>query len=682
MKSGRAPRSVPAKRRLALSPFQQLVLCCVAACPILGASAPATSAQQAPYPLEGFVVTASPTPRSQDALATNVTVLDGVALRTRGFARVQDALRVVSGLTVVQNGSEGSSTSLFLRGGESNYVLVLVDGVQVNQPGGAFDFSSLTLDNVERIEIVRGPQSSLYGSDAVAGVVQIITRGGRGPDRATLGTRMGSFGRQDWSLEASGGSARAGYSVGLARRRTDGTLAFNNKYTNDIASGSFRVSPDEHTRLRFTGRLSRHTYHFPTDGSGNVEDTNSFTYGDESTLGLDVTRSLGRGIQLQATLGTYRLDGGTDDAQDGPADTLGFYASSSLDHVQRTSANVRGSLRASGLVATLGWELEREGQRSFTESSSEYGPSTDRSENVRWNRGYYAHLTGERGLLSFDGGVRLEDNQRFGRLWTWQLGAVAHPGGSGGPTLRGSVGTGIKEPTFYENFATGFARGNPDLAPERARSWEVGLDQTLMGDGLVLRATYFHQDFRDLIQYTLTTPTADAPNFYNVARARARGVELEMRGSAGPVRGSASWTWLGTHVVDPGVDESDGDEFAPGRALLRRPRGSAAADARVRLGGGVSLSGSLSVVGDRSDRDFGTYPATRVTLRGYTLLDLGASWTMRRAGSQVPDVTISVQGKNVLDRGYQEVFDFPGPGRGLYVGVRLGLGARSGPSGS
>ena len=168
------------------------------------------SSQDDSFRLDGLVVTASPTPRPLAALATNVSVLDGAELRAAGLTRVVDALRNVAGLSVVQNGSYGASTSVFLRGGESNYVLVLVDGVQVNQPGGAFDFSGLALDNVERIEVVRGGASALYGSDAVSGVVHVITRTGGGAPRGTLTARTGSYGRLDWSAGVTGGSDRAG----------------------------------------------------------------------------------------------------------------------------------------------------------------------------------------------------------------------------------------------------------------------------------------------------------------------------------------------------------------------------------------------------------------------------------------------------------------------------------------
>ena len=164
--------------------------------------------------LPDIVVSEARLPVPAHAVTSDITVLSGDELRTRGITLLQDALREVPGLNVVQGGSFGAVSSVFARGGESDYVKVLVDGVPVNDPGGAFDFSSLTLDDVERIEIVRGPASVTYGSDAVTGVVRIVTRTGRGPTRADAIARAGTFGTWDGSATASGSAGRLGWSVG------------------------------------------------------------------------------------------------------------------------------------------------------------------------------------------------------------------------------------------------------------------------------------------------------------------------------------------------------------------------------------------------------------------------------------------------------------------------------------
>lgn len=633
--------------------------------------------QERPFELEGLVVTATPTPRPVEAVASAVTVLEGADLRARGMSLVQEALREVPGVAVVQNGSYGAVTSVFMRGAESDHVLVLVDGVQMNQPGGAFDFSTLTLDNVERIEVVRGPASALYGSDAVAGVIQVVTRTGRSGLRGALSTRMGTYGRRDWSGEVSGGGDLAGYALTLSRARSDGILPFNNAHESTVLAGSVRFAPDERTWSRVSVRLSDREYHFPTDGAGVPSDRNAYTFGDESTVSTALGRSLGERVSLQLLLTVNEVDTGTDDEADGPADTLGYFGFNSLDHMRRAAADMRANIRFGGEVLTLGGELETERQRSFTESQSQYGPSSDRSAFARANRALYAHLSGARGRLALDAGVRLEDNERFGRLGTWQAGTVVRLDAGGATRARVSAGSAIKEPTFFENHATGFARGNPDLNPERATSWEVGIDHALAGGRARVSATYFDQGLRDLIQYTFVTPSPADPNFFNVAAADSRGLEVAAAARAGALSIALGWTWLATEVLDAGYDEGPGATFVEGGPLIRRPRHSASARVTWALGARGTLHGGATWVGARADRDFATYPAAAVTLPAYVDLRLGADVTLFDGRNAPASLTLTVRGENLLDEERQEVFGFAAPGRALAVGVRAGLGGGS-----
>ncbi|HSH74198.1 MAG TPA: TonB-dependent receptor, partial [Longimicrobiales bacterium] len=494
------------------------------------------AAQQDAFSLRGLVVTASPTPRSVESVASHVTILEGEELRLRGVASLGEVLRDVAGVDVVRSGSFGALTSVFLRGGESDYTLVLVDGVQVNQPGGGFDFAALSLDNVERVEVVRGPSSALYGSDAVAGVIHIVTRDARGPTRARASVETGSYGEPRghlvdglrWSADVEGGTGSAGYSVSLSRDATDGLLGFNNRHESTVLVGNARLLPEAQTRIDLMLRLSDRRYHFPTDGSGAVSDVNAFNYTDAATAHVRLARRIGDRLEVEARLGLHETDGGLDDAQDGPADTLGFFESSSLEHFRRASGEVRANLRLrSGVVVTGGGELEDEGQRTFSESRSEFGPSTGRSDSERLNRAVFLHATAGGPEVGLNVGGRLEDNERFGSVGTWQVGLSALVPGSGGARVRASAGSAIKEPTFYENYATGFARGNPDLEPERSGAWEVGLERQLLADAATVRLTYFSQRFRDLIQYTFTPPAPTEPNFFNVAKAAARGLEVD-----------------------------------------------------------------------------------------------------------------------------------------------------------
>ena len=626
------------------------------------------------FSLEGLIVTASPTPRAAESLASHVTVLHGDELRAGGVTEVAEALRSIAGVDVARNGSYGAATSVFVRGGESDYTLVMIDGVQVNQPGGSFDFSSLTTDNVERIEVVRGPASALYGSDAVTGVIHVITRAGRRPAQGGATVRMGSFGRRDWSVDYAAGTARAGYSVSLGRASTDGILDFNNEHVNTVLSGSGRLLADDRTRLDFAVRVSDREYHFPTDGSGAVVDRNAFTFGEATSAHVGLTRRISGSVDVQARLGFSQTAGGTDDQADGPADTLGFYGFNSLDHFRRATGELRAHVDLGAAIVTGGFELDDERQRSFTESLSEFGPSAGRSESERRNHAYFLHATGEQGRVSFNAGGRLEDNDRFGAGATWQAGLAWRVSEELGTRVRAAAGTAIKEPTFFENFATGFARGNPDLEPERSVSWEAGLEQGLLGDRARLEATYFQQRFRDMIQYTAVTPSPADPSFFNVAAASARGVELTAGLSLGPVRGGATWTWLDSEVTDAGFDEGPGATFVEGQPLLRRPEHAAAFDAAVLLGTRGRVGARVSVVGHRADRDFSAFPARPLELSAYTLLSLSAEWVMSEPNEGSPGMVLTARAENLLDVRYEEVFGFRAPGRSLQIGARVRLG--------
>ncbi|MDP2958067.1 MAG: TonB-dependent receptor [Longimicrobiales bacterium] len=639
-------------------------LSALAVAAVLAAAADPVSPQETPFILEGLVITASPTPRAAGDVARLVTVLDGAELRAAGLTHLADALRGVPGLAVVRGGSFGAATSVFMRGGESDHVQVLVDGVQVNQPGGAFDFSGLTLESVERIEIVRGPASSLYGSDAMAGVIHVITRSGRGATRGDVSFRAGSFGRREGTLRIEGGGPSSGWALALERLRAEGVLRRNNDFANTALTANARLAPDSSTRVSVALRFADRVYHFPTDGAGAVTDDNAFTYGDESSVAVSASRRVSSAVEVVGTVTLAQHDGGTDDQPDSAADTLAYYGFTSLDHVRRATADLRLNVYGGPGVATVGVEWEQQRQRSFSESLSQWGPAAGRSERDRGNRAGYAHVTGARGALSFAAGGRLEDNDAFGRVASWN----AEAGWQATPTtrVRASVGRAVKEPTFFENFAAGWVRGNPDLSPERAGSVEAGVERILAGGRLLVRGSWYEQRFRDLIQYLASPSSETDPNFVNVAEAAARGSEVGVEVREGSLRAGADWSWLLTEVVDAGVDEGPGADFVRGSRLLRRPthtlnlHGSwAAAAGTVR----VDVRG----VGERDDRDFSAYPARRVELPRYATVDVGVEVPVAR-------LRLAFRAENLLGARYEEVAGFPAPGRGFYLGGRVTFG--------
>ncbi len=637
------------------------------------AGADPAASQIQPIELEGFIVTGTPVPRLVGTESAHVTVLDGEELRARGVARVADALAEVPGLVVVQNGSYGSVTSTFFRGAESDHVKVLLDGVEVNRAGGSFDFSGLLMAGVERIEVARGPASALYGSDASAGVINVITRRGRGAPKASVSVGGGSYGRRDWSGEVAGGGDRSSYSLTASRLATDGILDFNNAFRSTSFAGAFFLTPDDRTSIGLTGRYGDRVYHFPTDGSGNVVDTNAFTYGDELALALEAGRSLTERVHLAASIRTYGWDGGSDDRPDGPSDDTGFFAYSSLDAFQRTSVDLRSNVSFSeSTVLTLGAELEEEEQQSFSESESDFGPSTSRSRNDRTSRGYYAHLTTNRGGWSGNAGVRVEDNEQYGEFFTYQAGlSWALP--ATGTRFRGNAGKGMKAPTFFETTSSAFSVGNPDLEPEVTNVWEVGVEQAVGASGGAVSLTWFDQELSDLIQYTFAPPAPGGPNYYNVAAARSRGLEMSATFPLGPFSLSGGYTYLDTEVLDAGFDEGEGAVFVEGEALIRRPTHQVGARGSYRFRRG-SLTASLRFVDSRWDRDFSAWPAAPVELESYTLVGFGGEMEVLTPGDGRPGVHLRARVENLLDETYQEVFGFRAPGRAFLVGARVTFG--------
>jgi vitamin B12 transporter len=657
---------------------------------VIAAATPAL-AQQPPRDtvrLAEIVVTPtrSATPRSSVAAA--VTVLDGQRLREQGITRVADALREVVGASVVQPGSDGALTSLFLRGGESDYTSVLVDGVPLNDPGGAINLADLTTDNVERIEVVRGPASVLYGSDAVSGVVQILTRRGRGPARMETAIETGWFdgltpgtaqatrsalGRtlQRWQVGVVGGSDAVGYAFSLSRSSAAGlygTPAFDNSHRNTVASGSVRAQPDAVTDASLTVRYGDHLFHYPTDGAGRLADANQFDHGTSTAVGLDVGRFVLPRLEARAFLADHVSDGGTDDAPDNTADTVGFYAYHSLVTVERRRGEARVTWHAPRAVLTAGGVMERQSEQNASESQSSFGNSTDRLDVRRFNHAAYVQLQGDpAGAVSVNAGARWDRSGTFGDFFTYRGGVVVRP--LAGLRLRASAGTGFKEPTFYENFATGFARGNPSLKPEHSTSWEVGLEQSAWKGRARLAATYFDQRFRDLIDFTFAPPLADDPNYFNIASAQARGLELEAGLAPAPqvvVEGLA--TWLRTRVVEGGFEMGPGALLARDSALLRRPGFTVAGNLHYVVSRRIRTALSVRHVGARADLDYTGYPPARVALPPYTTVGLSLEGDVLAAADRVVALTAGLE--NAFDAAYQEAVNFPARGRTAWLGAR------------
>ena len=636
--------------------------------------APSTLHAQSARPdttrLHPIVTTATRTPVTRSRAPVAVTVITGEELRAEGVVRVTDALQRVAGAAVSRTGAFGATTTLFLRGGERDYVKVLVDGVPVNDAGGDFDFASLTTDDVERIEVQRGPGSVVYGSDAVTGVVQIFTRRGADRARASLEARAGSYATREGSADAAGRLGALSYSAGAATRRTDGILAFNNQYRNDALNALLRLAPTAATDLQLTSRWTGSTYHFPTDFAGAVADSNQYTRERRLTTGLEAGWRIVAPLEARLLLSDNRANRVSDNAPDSPGDSADFYSRDDADRYRRGADLRLDANLPRGSVATVGAAYEAEGETSH--GTSAFGtsqlPATDFHER-RINRAGYAQLVAwGGGPTTMTVGGRYDDNGSFGIFRTGRAAlSVALPLGL---RARAAAGNAFKEPAFSEIYSTAFSVGNLDLRPERTRSYEGALERGFAHDVVTIAATYFSQRFDDMVQYRPTAPSDDPamPNYFNVASAKAAGVEVELRARPlATLSASAQFSYVATRVIDAGFGASG--TFVAGDPLLRRPMRSASATLAYAPSRRRSLSATISHVGSRSDRDF-VASARPVTLPAYTTLDLGGSLDLGLR-SPAPAVALAARVENALSRRYQSVYGYDSPRAVVLVGARV-----------
>jgi len=628
--------------------------------------------------VEPVVVSATRAPMSRGALPVAVTIIDGDELRDRGIGTVAEALTDVTSAYVARSGSQGATTSLFLRGGESKYVKVLIDGVPANEPGGTFDFASLTTDNVERIEIVRGPASVVHGPDAVTGVVHVITRRGSGTPRVESDIRAGTAprmqtdttpgaGRPDAmhtvhaGITTSGAFASGNYSLSVASHRSSGLYAFNNEYRNTVASGRMEFTPIVDTDVRLAFRITDYQYNYPTESDGTPSDSNAYRAEDRLVLGVELQRRVSDRVRAAVALNSSVNDGGTDDAAD-PGDPAPS-SFVSQDKTRRRGGELRLHVLPFDRAALVaGIQVEQQDQRSQSQSESSFGPFNSVFRAARRNRAAFSELVlTPHATVTATVGARVDDNERFGTFGTGRVGLSWRP--LAATRLRATAGNAFREPTFFENYATGFVTGNPDLRPERIVAADAGVEQDLLGARATVGLTLFAQRFRDMIDFE-STGASCGYSYCNVAEARSNGAEIEARARvAGPLWASVAATMLRTRVAEPGFDSASGGLFERDQRLLRRPDRTWTAELAYRTTP-LSLSARLLAVGDRDDRFFGPTGPVRTILEAYQRIDLTARFRL------TPQLATTVRVENLANTHYQTVYNFAAPRRTIQVGVR------------
>jgi outer membrane cobalamin receptor len=639
---------------------------------------------------ESVVVSAAQVELPLARAADSVSVITSRDLSTRQVETVADALRTVPGLTVARNGGRGGVTSLFPRGGDSDFTLVLVDGIKANAFGGGYDFSTLTTADVERIEVVRGPESALFGADAMGGVVQVVTRSGGRP-RGGASLEAGSFDTRRMTASTAGSRGRWSWGAAVERVTSAGFTGIAPATGETVGNDDFR---DTHgsagagwrapggADLRATMNLTSSDRGFPGPFGSNP--IGAYTAVDRLSRGATTTKQYG-GRWLQPVSGRVRLTatGSYVDLRSDFTSAFGLSASSS----RRASLRAQSDVDLSSIASLSGGvEVQRE-RATSTFITADAGAPVPINRLVA---GAFAELRLQPvGRLSLTAGVRAERIRRdrldqsldpysprptFGvdaRTSVNPRGSVAYflPGAGspwGWTRLHAAAGTGIRAPDALEIAFT----DNPGLKPERSRSVEAGVDQALLGERLVLGATAFLNRYEDLI-VAVGPAIRDASRYRtdNISNARARGLEVSAAVRvAGGLECRLGYTFLSTAIL--AVDRAGvaPAPFQVGDPLLRRPRHSAVADltwTRGRLAAFGRLNAQARVLD--VEPSYGTFGGLFYN-RGFSVVDAGASWRI------LPAVELIGRVGNLLDRHYEETFGFPALGRNAMIGVRVAAG--------
>jgi vitamin B12 transporter len=582
-------------------------------------------AADAPRVAETIVVTADRNAETLGDQTDSVTVITAEQLRASQQPTVIEALRQVAGVSIMQSGSPGHNSSIFIRGASPGQALVLIDGMSVDNPFfGGVDLSSMLTSGIERIEIVRGPQSPLYGSDAMAGVINIITSQPKNGTAASFDVEAGSESTNREAAQLGGGSGIAHWSLNLGHFATDGQFA-NDEFRSTQLNG--RVAFDLSTASTLTLHALHDSSHIgiPFNGSAPSPERN-----DDSKLTIG-----GATYDLHASpLVNVTLRGDWTHRNDDFRDPMDPFSQRTIDE----STIVRGTLQNVAVAGdhTLLTGVEQQNQ-DVTDDSNSF---RDLDETIH-TTALYAQDKFEHGAFTLTGGARWDHHSSFGSHLSPRISAALKVA----PSWRVRIGAGsaFRAPSAGE-LAYPFY-GNPDLKPETSRSYEAGADYAT--SRLSFSITAFESRYRQLITFNPVTFVAA-----NIANARIRGLE-----TSAAMR--LTTRWRGT-IAYTNLDTRDGN----GVALVRRPRnlGSSTLTYDAERWG---ATGSVVVVGRRLEEDFTTF--TNRYNPGYAKFDLASFWRVRE------HLRVTARVENLFDRQYAEVLAFPARGRTVYGGLQFGL---------
>ena len=634
---------------------------------VLAASSPAL-AEEAAHAVasegDSIIVTATRAPLTLDEIPASIAVLDKAAIDRAQDIGVTELLLRTPGVSLSRNGGYGTATSLRIRGAESEHTVAVIDGVKLNDPsstGGGFNFTNLLVGDIARIEVLRGPQSILWGSQAIGGVVNIVTASAEKALEASFDIEAGS--RQTVSARAAVGGKTGSLSwrIGGQRFTTDGisshARAFGgverDGYRNHNVSGRAELALSDHVSVEARG----------TYASGRVQ-FDGFN-ADSADYGLNKELVGYAGVNVDLADGRFRnriAYGHTDTNRDNFNPTRARPRSFEADGRNKRWEYQGRFAFSDRISAVFGVENERSDFRSRSPAASLSTPLPAFARGEAELTSAYGQLSVEPVAgLTLNGGVRYDDHDRYGGQTLFAAGGVWQlPTGS---VLRASYGEGFKAPSLYQLFSE---YGNVALDPEAADGWEAGVEQSLFASKLVIGASWFDRTTTNQIIYnscsgTATNPLCFVPGdpatrrfgyYSNVARSKVHGVEAAAALTLGGLVLDGNYSWIVAEDRSPGTANF-------GKWLPRRPRQTANASVSYAFDFGLGIGAAMRWSGKSFDN---ASNATR--LDDYTLVDLRAEYALSDA------VKLFARAENLFDEQYMTAFRYGSLGRSVYAGIR------------
>ena len=579
-------------------------------------------------------------------VAGSIDVITAQQIEQRQQTTVLDLLRTIPSLDVVQSGGPGGLTSVFMRGAKPEHTLVMIDGVSMGDPistSGAPDFSHLTTDNIERIEILRGNQSTLYGSSAIGGVINIITKKGKGTPKGSFSLEGGSYETFTESGSVSGGTQLVNYSLGFSRQDTNGISKIkggeeNDGYGNTSFSGRLGITPTKNIDLGLIFRRIDAT----ADLDDTIDDPNYISKTKQHFFRTQGRFDLFEGF-WNMTAGFSLGDTNRSDHND--IDAVNTDAMESV-YVGRTwKFDWQNDFRLHQ-TNTLTFGLETGKDRGNSDYHSLlYGNTIIPEESIRTTGYYFQDQIRLLDSWFTTVGFRVEDHSEFGTKLVWSI-ASAYVIEKTGTKLKMSFGTGFNAPSLYQLYSQS---GNLGLKPEESTNWETGLEQAILRGKLSAGAVYFSNDFDNMIDWMRTDPLTWEGEYFNVARARSKGFEVFI--NARPAEGI---------VIQGNYTFTETKDLSTSQTLSRRAKHKFGVNVNYEFLENADLNFNLRYAGKRLDSK-----TTGIWMDGYATADLAGSYKV------TSHVKLFGRVENLFNSDYEEVSGYGTRGISAYGGVRV-----------